>query len=351
MADRVTKSQARLFAQLLAELEPEIRRAFLASVTDLQAGVNWPVLLTALAAYNIEGAIAALNISAAAWAEYSSSMTAAYARAGASTAAQIQATGVGGVGIRFNMTNPRAQAWIAENVAGSVVGFTTEQVQVARGVIEAGYALGQGPRTIAIDLVGRANGGTRQGGVLGLDGPRAARLQAVTQGMRTPEGVRSLVTVKEDGTLAMRYRVNPATAQRIVSAYKAGTEVPEAQRIISERQYRNALLQARAETVANTEVASAVMNATQEQWTQLAESQGLNAGAIKKTWEHRRGGKEGRPEHIAMQGVSVMGLNTPFVLPDGTRMLFAHDSAGGARNNINCGCGTTYAIRQDIGLE
>lgn len=350
MATNPTKSQARLFAQLLETLEPEILRAFMASVTDLQSGVNWPVLLTALAAYNIEGAIAALNISAAAWAEYSSAMTAAYARAGASTAAQIQATGVGGVGIRFNMTNARAQAWIAENVAGSVVGFTTEQVQVARGVIEAGYALGQGPRTIAIDLVGRANGGARQGGVLGLDGPRADRLQAVTQGMRTPEGVRSLVIVKEDGSYAMRYKVNPATAQRIISAYKAGTEVPEAQRLISERQYKNALLQQRAETVAVTETASAVNNARDETWQQLAESQGLNSSAVVKTWRHARGSKDGRETHISINGQSVRGLNTPFILSDGSVMQFPHDSAGGARNNINCACHAEFRLDQSVGL-
>lgn len=350
MATRVTKSQARLFAQLLSELEPEIRRAFLASVTDIQSNVNWPVMLSALAAYNIDGAIAALNISAAAWTEYSSAMTAAYAKAGASTAAQIQQTGIGGIGTRFNMTNPRAQAWIAENVADSVVGFTREQVEVARSVIEAGYALGQGPRTIAVDLGGRVVNGTRQGGVLGLDGPRAARLQAVTQGMRTPEGVRSLVIVKEDGTFGMRYKVNPATAQRIVTAYKAGTEVPEAQRVISERQYANALLQQRAETVAVTETASAVNNARDEAWQQLAESQGMNSSAVIKTWVHARGSKDGRETHIAINGQSVRGLNTPFVLSDGSVMQFPHDSAGGARNNINCSCHAEFRLNQSVGL-
>lgn len=352
MATRVTKSQARLFAQLLSELEPEIRRAFMASVSDLQAGVNWNALLAALAVYNIEGAVAALNISAAAWAEYSSAMTAAYAKAGASTAAQVQAQGIGGIGTRFQMTNPRAQEWIRRNVGESVTGFTREQVESARKLIEAGYARGQGPRSIAIDLVGRSNGGSRSGGILGLDGPRAARLEAVTQGMRTPDGVRSLVIAKEDGTLAMRYQVNPATRARILRAYQAGTEVPEAERVISERQYGNALLKARGDTVAETETANAVISARDEEWRQLLEQEGLSPSDVIKTWRHRRGSeKEFRPDHLAMSGTSVRGMDTPFMFPDGTPMLYAHDPRGGAKHTIRCGCDTEFRLDQSAGIS
>lgn len=350
MATAPSISQARIFANLLAELEPEVRRAFMASVTDLQANVDWPRLLVELERRNIEGAIAALNISPEAWSEYSGSVTAAYAKAGASTAAQITQQGIASIGTRFQMTNPRAQAWIAENVGGSIVGFTREAQMTARTVIEAGYALGQGPRTIATDLVGRVQGGVRTGGILGLDNPRAMRLQAVTAGMRTPEGVRDLVIEKLDGTLAMRYQVNPATAQRILKAFRAGTEVPLNERVISERQYSNALLKARADTVAETETANAVMAARDEEWQQLAESQGLDNSAVIKTWRHRRGGsKEFRPDHLAMSGRSVRGLDTPFMI-SGVPMRYAHDPRGGAKNNIRCGCDTEYRIDQSAGL-
>lgn len=342
---RPTISQARQFAELIAELEPEVHRAFMASVTDLQANVDWRALLDALEQRDIERAIAALNIEPAAWAEYSSVMTDAYAKAGASTAAQIQAAGIADIGTRFRMTNPRAQDWIARNVADRVVGFTQEQVMAARGVIEAGFARGQGPRNIAVDLAGRATGpgGARAGGILGLDGPRATRYQKVVEGMRTADGVRGLVIEHADGSVSLKYRVNKATAQRILRAHRAGTEVPDTERIISERQYSNALLKDRADTVANTETGNAVMSARDEEWRQLAESQGLDENAIRKTWRHRRG-KDGRPEHIAMNGVSVMGLNTPFLMADGVAMLHPHDMAGGAKHNINCGCDCAYAL-------
>lgn len=349
---RPNRSQARLFAQLIDQLEPEIHRAFMASVTDLQANVDWRALLDALTRTDIEGAIAALNINEAAWAEYSSKMTQAYALAGASTAAQIQAQGLGGIGTRFRMTNPGAQEWIRQNVANRVLGFSEEQTQVARMVIEAGFGRGQGPRNIAVDLAGRVQGGLRAGGVLGLDAPRAARLQAVTQGMRTADGVRDLVIARQDGKLALRYKVNAATEQRIIRAYKSGTAVPEADRAISERQYSNALLKARADTVANTETANAVMSGRMEQWRQLIETKGIDPESVIKTWHHRRGAfKDHRPDHLAMSGRSVRGLFTPFVFPDGAQLQYAHDPDGGAKHVIGCGCDTTFRVDHSVGLE
>lgn len=346
-----TNAQARLFAQLIENLEPEIRRAFMASVTDLQANVDWTALLDALQRYDTEAAIAALNIAPEAWAEYSTAMSAAYAKAGASTIAQIQASGIAGIGVRFQMTNPAAQQWIRENVGEAIVGFTREQIQIARQIIEAGYAQGMGPRNIAIDLVGRATGGkARTGGVLGLDAPRAERLMRVKQGMLTAEGVRDLVIEHADGSLNMRYAVNKATEQRILRAYRNGTAVPAADREISLRQYQNALLKSRADTVARTETGMSVMSARYQSWLQIAESQGLDASAIKKTWIHGAGRKgDYRPAHLALNGKSVQGLYTPFMV-EGTPMQHALDKRGGARQVINCRCSTVFSLNQYAGL-
>lgn len=353
MATRPTMSQARQFALLIAELSPEVWRAFMASVTDLQANVDWRALLDALERMDTPAAIAALHIDPAAWATYSAVMTEVYAKAGASTIAQIQAQGIAGIGVRFRMTDPSAQEWIRENVASRVVGFSNEQTQIARTVIEAGYAQGQGPRNIAVDLVGRATGGTaRDGGVLGLDAPRASRLQAVTQGMRTADGVRDLVIEHADGTVSVRYKVNPATAARILKAHKAGTAVPEAERAISEKQYRNALLKARADTVAETETANAVMSGRMEQWQQLVDSGVVDPASVIKTWRHRRGASlYHRPDHLAKSGKSVRGLFTPFVFPDGAALQFAHDPKGGAKHVIRCGCDTEFRVDHAAGLE
>lgn len=349
MARAPTRSQARLFAQLIAEHEPEIRRAFMASVTDLTAQVNWRELLSALEAGNIEGAIAALNISEAAWAQYSASVSSAYAASGSAHAAQIQALGVASIGSRFNMANPRAEGWIRREVGESVVGFTREQREVARMVIAEGYARGEHPHTIATDLAGRVQGGRRQGGVMGLDRPRAKRLNTVTVGMRTAEGVQDLVVQHRDGSLSLRYKVNKATAQRILKAHRDGTAVPRDQRIISERQYYNALLMDRSQTVAETETGNAVMGSRDEAWHQAAEREGFDTGDVIKRWEHRRGSSRyHRPDHLAMSGTEVRGLDTPFIFPDGAALQYAHDPSGGAKHVIRCGCDTTYRLSREV---
>jgi len=256
---RATNSQARQFAELLSKHEPAIRQAFMRAVVDLQANVDWPALLAALESGSTFSAVQALNINEGAFNEYSQVLTSVFLESGTATASLIAGSGQGAVGLRFNLQNPSAEKWIRQNVATRVVGFVQEQVETAREVIAAGYMGGNHPHTIARDLVGRVGaGGVREGGVLGLDAPRAARLANVSAGMRTPEGVQSLVVKRLDGSLAMRYKVNPATEQRILAAYMRGEAVPEAQRLLSERQYRNALLQARAETVATTEASAAV---------------------------------------------------------------------------------------------
>src|SRR5690606_30084924 len=148
----------------LAELEPRIRAGFMAAVTDLSANVNWRELLANLEAGDIEGAIAALNISPAAWQQYSEAVSTAYATSGSAHAAQIRMIGIGAIGTRFNMLNPRAEQWIREHVGSSITGFVEEQIEVARQTIAAGYQLGKGPRDIATDLAGRVVAGRRQGG-------------------------------------------------------------------------------------------------------------------------------------------------------------------------------------------
>lgn len=341
--------QIRQFAELLSRLQPEVRRGFMASVVDLQANVDWPALLEGLDQRNIEAAINSLHIDPAAYQAYSSVMTDVYVRSAASTIAVIKGQGVGDVGIRFNLANEIAQQWIRENVADRVVGFSEDQKQAARTIISTGYGQGQHPHSIATDLAGRVSryGQGREGGILGLDNPRAERYHAVAQGMRTTEGVRNLVIRSADGTLSVRYKVNPATEKRILKAYIAGTAVPEKDRIVSENQYKNALLKQRADTIAATETANGVLGGRDGQWRQLVASGEIAAEDIVKQWEHGRGRAEHyRVQHYIMNGKKVQGLDTTFEFPDGTRKMHAHDPGGGARHNINCGCNTTYYVRQ-----
>lgn len=348
-----TRSQARLFSQLIEKYQPEIRRAFMAAVVDLHANVNWSELLDALSSSDINRAVGALNISIDAWHEYAAIKSSIYAQSGAAVAAQIVQTGIAGVGVRFRFSDPNAQAWIQKNVGDMITRITAEQIETARDVIAAGFSRGDHPHTIARDIAGRVNPLTkkREGGILGLDRPRAERFNKVSVGMRTPEGVRDLVIEHRDGLLSVRYKVNKATENRILRAYRNGEAVSPKDIKISESQYHNALLKERADTIARTETANAVLSARSEQWDQLDRDGIVNGDEVIKTWHHRRGAVNERPDHMAMSGKSVTGINTPFVFPDGSTLQYPHDPNGAARHVINCGCDVTYRVNHAKDIE
>ena len=62
---------------------------------------------------------------------------------------------------------------------------------------------------------------------------------------------------------------------------------------------------------------------------------------VNKVWVHG-GSAEARVEHLQMDGVEVKD-GEPFILPDGTRMMYPGDQSADASQVVNCSC--TFAIR------
>jgi hypothetical protein len=336
---------------LVRKLEPDLRRAFEAAVADLRDKVDWPRLLEALRNNQIEAAIDALNIEPAAFQRYAALQTSIYSEAGAATVASIALPSLVAAGVRFDMTNPAAERWIAENVGAQITRITTEQVALARQVILEGYQAGQGPQNIAIDLVGRVQNGTRQGGVMGLDVPRAERLRIVSDAIKTAEGVRDLVIEKADGTLQVKYKVNKTTEAAILRAYRAGKAVPADKQLRLMAQYSNRLLKERAETVARFETASSVMAARRQAWAQIMDRRNIPPEAVGKRWVHGGSVKEPRPHHLAMSGQTVVGIDTPFQFSNGAALQYAHDVNAPLSETILCGCSTEFFILPDWNLR
>lgn len=334
----------RLFYALIQRLEPDLRRAFEAAVADLRAGIDWPELLAALRGNNVDRAVAALRIEPAVFQRYAALQTGIYAEGGAATVATISLPGVVSAGVRFDMTNPVAERWIAENVGTQITRITQEQIDLTRQTILAGYTRGAGPLDIATDLAGRVVNGTRQGGVFGLDTPRAARLEAVTRGIDTADGVRDLVIVGRDGVPRVRYKVNRQSANTILRAFRAGRALTEAERKRVVAQYGNMLLKDRAATVARTETAQSVMSSRRDAWAQVMNGRNIPPEAVVKRWVHGGGVKEPRPHHVAMGGQEVRGIDEPFVFSNGASLQYAHDPNGPGSEIINCGCNTEFFV-------
>lgn len=349
MARRPTRSQQRLFAALIQRLTPELAAAFQAAVADLRNGVDWAALIEALEAQDVLGAVAAMNIEPSAMYGYGAAKQSAYAEAGALAATTIIAPGAGVIGVRFDMMNPRAEAWIATNVWGHLTGWMQEeQLAAVRQTILSGYEVGRHPHNIARDLAGRVINGSRQGGVIGLDAERARRLSIVTRGMETAEGVQDLVVMR-GGVPRVRYAVNKATENRIIKAWRKGEAVPPADRALSARQYSNALLKSRGDQLAQDATAEAVFAGRDEEWRQTLEKIGASDSDVIKVWQHGGGPKDPRPHHVDMSGTSVRGLDTPFEFSNGAQLRWPHDTLGPVSETTFCTCGVIFRLDPEWG--
>jgi hypothetical protein len=326
--------------QLIAKLEPELAGVILDALQALRDGVDLTALQDALERNDIEAAIVALDISPADFNQYTLARMSAYAEAGALEAAYIPTDEAASVRFTFDMSNPRAERWIRTQAAERITGYTTEQVEVAREVINEGYARGDGPQQIALDLAGRIDRSTgrRAGGIIGLSEPQAEYVRSMRTRLLSgnPEEMRKVLS-----GMSLRDHRYDALIQRHI---EAGTPLDRADVDKLTGRYADRLLRRRGEDIARTETAQGVMGARREAYAQALDKEGLPPDAITKRWRHLGGLKDARELHLIMAGKEVVGLDTPFVLPDGTMMQHSHDPAGGVKHNANCRCSTDFDI-------
>lgn len=204
----------------VSQLEPTLAAIFIAAMLLLRSGIDYVALLAALAARDIEAAIAALHLERAAFNSYVIERQGAFAKIGSLVSDQLtaekiafdkkraretpkkptaraplyeprkpapvgpvsapaatpvptpsfppsppasptipplSAPGGGSINFRFDMQNPRAEAKIRTEAAARVTGYIDEQIETARRVIGGGFQRGEGPQTIALDIAGRIN--------------------------------------------------------------------------------------------------------------------------------------------------------------------------------------------------
>lgn len=351
MARRPTQRQTQLFRALIDKLEPSLRTAFEQAVLELRNGVDWRALVEALARQDVDGAIRALKIDRAVFNAYALAKTNAFVEAGQLAVQTVNLpTGPSGpsggsVSIRFDMANPTAEAWISANVADRVTAITTEQLQNARAVVLEGYAQGKGPEAIARVLAGRMVNGKRQGGVIGLSGLQSELVASMRSRLEsgTPAELRKIL----DG-MSLRDRRFDRLIRNSIDTGKPITRA-DIDRMVE--RYSDRMLAKRANDIARTETGMAVMSGRAEEWRQAAEKLGLPVDAVTKTWRHGGGVKDPRWWHQAMNGKSVQGLDTAFVLLNGAVMQHALDPKGGAAECANCSCDTTFRLRYDWNLQ
>lgn len=238
----------------------------------------------------------------------------------------------------YNVNTVSATEFMLTQSAKLVTDIHEQQRKAIRAITSAGRSLGESPRTIALDLVGRIGAnGKREGGVVGLNGPQGEAVANAARSLRSgnPAQMREyLKNVRRD----RRY-------DAIVERYAAlGKPIPKdvVHKIVTRYQAR--LLVTRGETIARTEMLEGINGGGYNSVLNQIES-GL-IPPMDKVWLSKNDDRT-RHDHWEMQGVRVP-IDEPFVLPDGSELMFPTDSSLGAAAGevINCRCTLQY-VRSD----
>lgn len=315
-------------------------KEFAAAIADLTSQVRINTLIRHIERGNIEAALRSLDIDAAAFSRVSRAVAGGYEATGLAVAAGTVWRGIEGqrAVIRWDMSNPRAERILREQSSKMVTNVTTTARNNARTVITEGYAKGQGPRQIALDIVGRVGAtGRRTGGVLGLSGPQAKHVSSMRSRLRTGDMRAVLTMTKRD------HRFDAAIKRHIV----AGTRPSEKEIAKWSGRYSDRLLKLRGDTIARTETANAVESARLEAFKQYQDKTGVPDEFISREWQHAGGGKLNRDWHQSMHGDKVQGLTAPFITSKGASMLHPLDTSLGAGAGEVANCRCTMVVRID----
>lgn len=219
--------------------------------------------------------------------------------------------------VRFDVTNAQAVAAAQRNRLELVQGLTAETRQNMQAAIIDGQRAGLNPRSIARDI--------RDGLGLATNQERAVRsYRAALQ--------------SGDWSNALGRELSSGQSDRSIRrAARDGGSLTEAQVEAAVERYRQNQITWRAEMIARTESAKNVHAGLDEAFRQAVERGDVEAAQLIKEWIHGPVRLHSRDWHVDMDGKQV-AYGELFVLPDGARMKYPHDPAGGAKNVIGCTC-------------
>lgn len=312
-------------AKLLKQYDGEVEAAFLSAVRSRAASINLAQLADAIEARDVERALRIAGITQADLFPFDASINSAYASGGQTIA---EAAPAFAVRFGFDGRAERAERWAREHVGGLVTGIVDDQLEVLRETIGQQIAEGVAPRKAALEIAGRTAPGGRQGGFIGLSRAQAGYLANARRELEALDAnyfTRTLRDKRFDGLV-----------RKAIAAGKA-LSAADVDRITG--RYSDRLLKQRADTIARTESITALRAGRREGMQQAIEAGAVRDDRVKRTWDST-GDKRVRPDHRAMDGREVEGMDTPYTLPDGSRMLFPGDTSLGApaSQTVLCRC-------------
>lgn len=341
MARKPSQSLRRKFEDMTAEFEPRMRNAFRQSITNVVDGAEYQEVVRSLISGDINKAMRALNINPSSFRPIDNSISSAFEKAGSDAVSQlpkIKGLNGGRIPIRFNMRSQSVEARLRESVTGKISGFTNEMEKTARNIMSDGLANGRGARAIARDLLGVMDKvtGQRKNAAIGLAHNQQEWLSRARGELQSGDA-NSLKKYMKRTLRDKRYD------RTILKVIEGSEKLSDAQidRMIA--RYSDRLLRSRAETIARTEVITALNNGKMAAYEQAAEDNDISSDDAVKVWISERDPNV-RHDHREADGKRVIGIKTPFQVGE-SQLLYPHDTSLGAGPDqiINCRC--TFVVR------
>ena len=344
--------------QLLDEMEPTIRAAFLEAMKNIRDDVILADLVDAIRRRDIEAAVRAIPLGAEYLGPLDRALLTSYRDGGAWAAATFVAMAKAQgarVAVRFDVRNPRAERFAAEMSSRLVTEVLEETKESLRQVLVMGMRSGTAPSTAALDIVGRSPspGKPRQGGIIGLRSDQIAQRDNVRAILSDPARVSEyFVKDRATGKLKPRYKSTDRRFDaKVKRAIREGTSVAASDVRALSVLHSNRLLRERGKMVARTELLSSLSDAQNEAMQQMIDRGDVTAGQVSSRWDSSEG-KDTRPSHRAMDD-QVQPYGQPFVSGDGFLLLYPGDRSLGAPAGeiINCRCARVMDVDFVAGLR
>lgn len=322
---------------LLARLEPETRKAFEEAIQTVRDGVLIAALVQAISAGDVEAATRAVGMERAVFNRYEGVLANAFATGGALGVDNVPQPlrRAAGVVVRFDVRNPRAEGWLARESSTLIEGIVADQRDAIRKALTAGMEQGLNPRTVALDIAGRMEGGRRVGGLVGLTSKQTDyAISARTE------------LTQLDANYFTRKLRDKRFDPMVKRAIAEGKPLAQADldRIVT--RYSDRLLKHRGDNIGRTEALRSLHAGRLEGMKQGLERTNVSAETVVKVWRSASDERV-RDSHAEMDGVEVVGLDTPFVLPSGAILAHPNDPSGPPEETINCRCTFEMLVRYE----
>jgi hypothetical protein len=326
-------TQAQLLDELLTHYDRRVADAFHAAVDDLKSRADLGQVVDALSRRDLTGAIEALHLDPAAYAELLDAIRAAYSaggQVGADALPQRTPDGAALV-IRFNARNARAEAWLQAYSSDLVTRVLDDQRAAIRQRLVAGMEAGEAPRTTALSIVGRVSRATgkREGGVIGLTAAQEGYVRRAREELTSGDPVRLKAYLN-------RARRSKTFDRSVAKAIREGAPVPADTVRKALNAYERRLLQLRGEMIGRTEALRSLNAGAYEALRQAVDTGKITAAQVRRTWRSA-GDLRVRHTHAALNGDTV-GLDESFKSPSGARLMYPGDPSAPAAETINCRC-------------